>query len=141
MIVIERSALVERPARRMYELVEGIEAYPEFLPWCSATEVPERKGNLTVAVLHISYHGIRQQFSTENRNEPGRAIDIRLLSGPFRHLQGLWRFESLAEDSCKVSLRLEYDFSNRVLERIAGPVFRHIANTLVDAFVRRANQT
>ena len=141
MIVVERSALVEWPADRMYALVEDIESYPQFLPWCSETEVPLREQGRTVAILRVSYHGIRQQFSTENRNEPGRSIEIRLLSGPFRHLQGFWRFDALSEQSCKVSLKLEYEFSNRLLERMVGPVFGHIANTLVDAFVRRAYAT
>ena len=141
MTVIERSALVEWTADRMYGLVEDIESYPQFLPWCSGTEVPSREPGRTIAILRVSYHGIRQQFSTENHNEPGRSIEIRLISGPFRHLQGLWRFDALSPKSCKVSLKLEYEFSNHLLERIVGPVFAHIANTLVDAFVRRASAT
>jgi ribosome-associated toxin RatA of RatAB toxin-antitoxin module len=141
MVLVERSALVGFSAERMYTLVENIEAYPEFLPWCSRTEVTLREDTRTAATMHINYRGIREKFSTENTNEPGRLIAMRLVSGPFRHLQGHWCFTPLGEQACKVEFRLEYEISSRLLARVLGPVFQHIANTFVDAFVERAQQT
>jgi ribosome-associated toxin RatA of RatAB toxin-antitoxin module len=138
MIVVDRFALVTYTAERMYELVEDVESYPRFLPWCSSVEVRREPGR-TIATLHVNYHGIRQNFTTDNTNVPGRSIDIRLVSGPFKHLLGAWRFEPLATEASKVSLHMEYQLSNALLSKMMGPVFGHIANTFVDAFVKRAD--
>lgn len=140
MHTVKRSALVDSPADVLYRLVADIAAYPRFLPWCAAAKVDEKDPTTTEATLHISYRGIRQAFSTRNTNQPGRQIDMVLLSGPFRHLQGSWRFEALSPDASKVSLHLEYQFASGLLDRLIGPVFEHIANTFVDAFVRRAQE-
>ena len=139
MVTVDRSALVEHPAPRMFALVEDIESYPRFLPWCSGVDIVSRESGRTVATLHVLYHGIRQTFTTENRNTPGESIEIRLVSGPFKHLLGLWRFKALGEEASKVSLHMEYQLSNPLLAGAAGPVFGHIADTFVDAFVRRAH--
>lgn len=138
MVTVERSALVNYPARVLYDLVADVLSYPEFLPWCSGAEVDMREPGFIVATLHVSYRGIRQQFSTRNVNHPERQIEISLISGPFRHLKGTWRFDALAPEASKVSLHLEYQLSSGLLERMVGSVFQHIANTFVDAFVRRA---
>ena len=138
MVTVERSALVNYPARVLYGLVADVLSYPEFLPWCSAAEVNMSEPGFTVATLHVSYHGIRQQFSTRNVNQPERQIEISLISGPFRHLKGTWRFDALSPQASKVSLHLEYQLSHGLLERVMGSVFQHIANTFVDAFVHRA---
>ncbi len=138
MHTVKRSALVNYPADVMYQLVADIEAYPRFLPWCPTAKVDARDPAITEATLHIFYRGIRQQFSTRNHNLPGRKIDMVLLSGPFRHLKGTWSFDALSPDASKVSLHLDYQFANGLLDRLIGPVFEHIANTFVDAFVRRA---
>jgi ribosome-associated toxin RatA of RatAB toxin-antitoxin module len=138
MIVVDRSALVEHSAEEMYALVEDVESYPRFLPWCSGVDIVSREPGRTVARLHVNYHGIRQNFTTDNRNVPGRSIDIDLVSGPFKHLLGAWRFQPLGAEASKVSLHMEYQLSNVLLSKMMGPVFGHIANTFVDAFVRRA---
>jgi ribosome-associated toxin RatA of RatAB toxin-antitoxin module len=138
MVTVERSALVNYSAQILYALVADVDSYPQFLPWCSAAEADTSLPDVTVATLHVSYHGIRQQFTTRNVNQPEHQIEISLVSGPFRHLKGTWRFEALAPQASKVSLHLEYQLSNALLERVVGPVFNHIANTFVDAFVRRA---
>jgi len=140
MVMIDRSSLVSYSAEKMYALVEDIESYPHFLPWCSGADVTVREGTRTVATMHVNYHGIREQFTTDNVNEPGRMITMQLVSGPFRHLRGHWRFMPLAEDACKVEFRLEYEISSRLLERLIGPVFQHIGNSFMDAFVQRAEQ-
>ena len=140
MVMVDRSSLVGYSAETMYALVEDIESYPEFLPWCSGAVVAEREGTRTVATMHVNFHGIREQFTTENTNEPGRTIAMQLVSGPFRHLSGRWRFTPLGEDACKIEFRLEYEISSRLLERLIGPVFHHISNSFMDAFVKRAEQ-
>ena len=140
MVTVDRFSLVGYSAEDMYALVEDIESYPQFLPWCSRAVVTTREATRAVATMHVNFHGIREQFTTENQNEPGRMINMQLVSGPFRHLQGHWRFTPLAENACKVEFRLEYEISSRLLERVIGPVFHHIGGSFVDAFVRRAEQ-
>ena len=140
MVTVDRSALVEYSAERMYALVDDVEAYPRFLPWCSNASVTRHHGNRSLATIHVNYHGIHEKFSTENLNEPGRSIAMQLVAGPFRQLRGQWRFTPLEANASKVELRLEYEISSRLLKRILGPVFHHIADTLVHAFVRRAQQ-
>jgi ribosome-associated toxin RatA of RatAB toxin-antitoxin module len=138
MITVERQALVPYSARGMYALVDAVERYPEFLPWCSATELLLRDQNKTSATIHVDFRGVHQQFTTANENVPGERIEIGLVSGPFRSFHGEWRFVQLGDEGCKVEFKLAYQLANPVLDRLAGPIFDHIANTLVDAFVRRA---
>jgi len=135
---VERSVLVSYPAEQMYGLVADIERYPEFLPWCAGTRVEMRDGRSTRAAIVIDYRGIKQTFTTENRTQSPERIEIRLVNGPFRKLDGLWMFTPLASDACKIQFHLHYEFSNRLLEKLVGPVFRHIAGTLLDAFLQRA---
>ncbi|MBI2319753.1 MAG: type II toxin-antitoxin system RatA family toxin [Betaproteobacteria bacterium] len=139
MIVVDRSALLEHKAADMYALVDNVESYPRFLPWCSGAQVGARNGTRSLATIHISFGGIRQHFSTDNTSEPVTSITMKLVSGPFRRLQGYWRFKPLGEQACKVEFHLEYEIASRILERAVGPVFQHIANTLMDAFARRAD--
>ncbi len=141
MATVEKSVLVEFGAEQMYALVERVEEYPQFLPWCSATEVGLRTNSTTLATLHIDYHGIKQSFTTENANDPPRRIVIRLVNGPFRRLDGIWSFTALGEQGCKIEFELHYEFSSRILEKVVGPVFHHIANTFVEAFVKRAESS
>jgi len=138
MIRVNRSALVAYSAQTMYALVEDIESYPQFLPWCGGAEYSVREPGRSVATLHIDFHGLRNQFTTENTHEPGRRIDMKLVSGPFRSLKGNWCFTDLGNNGCKVELSLCYQFKSALLEGAVGPVFREIADSLVEAFVRRA---
>ncbi len=138
MALVEKSVLVGYPAEHIYGLVDDVERYPEFLPWCGGARVELREGTLTRAAILIDYRGIKQTFKTENRAQPPERIEIRLVSGPFRHLDGLWLFTPLSPEACKIEFRLHYEFSNRLLEKLVGPVFKHIANTLLEAFVQRA---
>ena len=140
MTVIDRSALVGHGAQAMFALVADVESYPQFLPWCDRAIVSLREPGRTVATLRINFHGLKQEFTTENLDRPGARIDIRLVSGPFRSLEGSWSFAGLGENGCKVELSLRYEFSSAILERAIGPVFRGIADGLVQAFVRRAAQ-
>lgn len=124
----------------MYALVDGIEDYPAFLPWCGGAEVMDRTPDSVKAKLHISYHGIKASFSTINENEPGRSIRMRLNDGPFRKLDGEWRFLPLGDKACKIEFMLVYEFSSALLDKVLGPVFNHIANSFVEAFIQRADQ-
>ena len=138
MASVQKSVLVPYSAPRMFELVERIEEYPQFLPWCGGAKILERTPVETLARIDINYHGVRAHFTTANRNQPYEKIVIELRDGPFRRLDGTWRFRSLPPDGCKVELELHYEFATPVLALLIGPVFSHIAHTFIDAFVRRA---
>lgn len=137
---VSRSVLVEFTAGQMFSLVDAVEDYPDFLPWCGGTTLHHRDRDITRATILIDFHGVRQSFTTENVKRAPREMLIRLVEGPFRSLDGSWRFGDLAGSGCKIELALRYEFTGRLLERLVGPVFRHIADTLVDAFVKRAGQ-
>lgn len=137
---VEKSVLVAHSPERMFELVDRVEDYPAFLPWCGGTELKLRDEHRTVATIHIAYMGIRQSFTTENTKIHPREMRIALQDGPFSELVGDWLFSPLGDDACKVEFRLQYAFSNRILETLLAPVFSHITNTFVDAFVRRADE-
>ena len=134
---ISRSAIVECSAGDFYALVEAIESYPEFLPWCAAAVVRERTPGRTVAMLTLAVTGVRQSFTTENTNLPGRSIDMRLIKGPFKSFAAAWRFTPLGADACKAEYSMEYEFSNRAVAAVLEPVFRRIADSTVDAFAKR----
>lgn len=138
MAIVEKSVLIGHSAAKMYALVADVEAYPQFLPWCSGAEVQLLGEHKAMATLHVNYHGLRQHFTTENHMEAGALIEMKLVNGPFRHLDGFWRFAPLAEQACKVEFRLNYELSGKLMEKMAGPVFNHIANTFVEVFVKRA---
>jgi len=140
MALVEKSVLIERTPAQMFALVDRIEDYPQFLPWCGGTDLRERTPTLTAATVHINYHGLKSHFSTENTKQEPTLMDIRLTDGPFTHMDGHWRFTPLGDIACKVEFRLHYEFSSHLLEKALGPMFHHIANTFVDSFVKRAGQ-
>jgi ribosome-associated toxin RatA of RatAB toxin-antitoxin module len=123
----------------MRDLVEGVKSYPEFLPWCGEAKVLSIDKDVTRARIQIRYHGLNAAFTTENLRRSEQVIEMTLVEGPFRVLQGVWQFDELRENACRVEFKLEYEFSNKVLGIVAGPVFHKISDTLVDAFVRRAD--
>lgn len=138
MTTVHKSALVPYSARAMYDLVMDIESYPDFLPWCGGARVSARDGDTVIAAIDIAYGGVHKTFITRNRGVPGVEMAMRLVEGPFKHLNGHWQFQSLEEQACKVSLNLEFEFTNMLLGLVVGPVFNAIANGLVDGFHRRA---
>jgi len=135
-----RSVLVGYTPAQMFALVDAVEDYPRFLPWCATAVVSHRDEQTTRATIRIRYRGLSQEFTTDNAKNPPEEMRLRLVEGPFRRLDGSWRFSALAEQGCKVELRLQYEFSSRMLEKLIGPVFDHIANTLVDAFAKQAEK-
>jgi ribosome-associated toxin RatA of RatAB toxin-antitoxin module len=135
---VQKSVLVPYSAQQMFDLVDDVEQYPRFLPWCGGSEVLIAHPQGKTARIDIDYHGVRAHFTTDNLNVPSESIVVTLKDGPFRHLHGEWLFRALAMQACKVEFGLAYQFSTPVLETVVGPVFNHIANTFIDAFVRRA---
>ena len=140
MPVVSKSALVHHSAQQMYELVCDFEAYPEFLPWCSGSRLISRTQEQICGELEVSRIGIRQRFSTCNRLVPGERMDIELRDGPFRKLEGGWRFTRQREDASKVELVLDFEFSGKLIDAAFGRAFNQIANSLVDAFCKRADE-
>lgn len=140
MALVEKSVLVGHSAQQMYDLVDQVEHYAQFLPWCGGTIVHTREAHSVVATIHIDYHHLKQSFTTENVSQAPHQIQIRLRAGPFQQLEGWWRFTELTQEACKVELRLHYEFSNRIIENLVNPVFSLIAGSLVDAFVKRAEK-
>lgn len=140
MAEVQRSVIVPYSAQEMYQLVDQVKRYPEFMPWCGGASETPIDGNRSHATIVIDYHHIRQSFTTENTKQPPELIEMELRHGPFRRLDGHWRFVPLGEQACKVEFRLHYEFSHKLLEKLVGPVFHRIANSFVDAFTRRAEQ-
>jgi len=139
MPLVSRKVIVELPAQAMFDLVDGVEAYPEFLPWCGGVEVFGRTEVETHARIDIDFHGLRSHVATRNRNTPPSWIHLELADGPFEHLKGHWHIRPLGETGCSVEFLLEYAFSSRALEKVLGPVFGHVVETLVERFVERAD--
>lgn len=138
MATISKSALVNFNAAQMFELVDNIKAYPEFLPWCGGAQELTRNEDEVRASVNIAHSGLNKSFTTRNLMQKNKMIEMSLVDGPFKHLHGFWRFDALADDACKVSLDLEYEFSSKLIGFALGPVFAQIANTLVDSFCQRA---
>jgi ribosome-associated toxin RatA of RatAB toxin-antitoxin module len=139
MHTVKRSVLVPYSAARMFDLVADVEKYPEFMPWCGGASVEQRDDNGIQASITISLAGLRQRFTTRNTHDYPRRIELALVDGPFSSLNGIWEFQPLAEDACKVLFTLDYAFSNRPLEALVGPVFNRIATSFIDSFTKRAN--
>lgn len=140
MKTVEKNVLVLHSAEQMFELVDRAEDYPKFLPWYGKTEIISREGNELKARLFMDYKGVKQSFATHNHNIPGREIRMDLLEGPFKTLNGTWKFIPLGNDACKIEFKLQYDFSNSLLAALISPVFQHLSGKLVDAFVEEANR-
>lgn len=138
MSTINKHALVAYSAAEMYELVNDVDSYHKFLPWCGSSRVISRDEDMVRATVEIAHGSLHKSFTTRNLLQPGKMIEMRLEEGPFKHLEGFWRFDSLGEKACKVSLDLDYEFSSKLIGIALGPVFSQIANTLVDSFCKRA---
>jgi ribosome-associated toxin RatA of RatAB toxin-antitoxin module len=135
---VHKSVLVLYSTQQMFDLVERVEDYPKFLPWCGGTQILQRSPDETLARIDIDYRGVRAHFTTANRKDPPERIVVQLRDGPFRRLDGTWQFRALADTACKVEFELTYEFATSVLESLIGPVFGRIADSFIDAFVKRA---
>lgn len=140
MTIVEKSALVPYSSAQMFALVSDVASYPQFLPWCKASEVMSQDEDGIQASVTLSWAGVEKTFVTRNLHQQGQVIDIQLVEGPFKQLEGIWRFEQLGELGSKVTLDLEFSFSSRILDKMVGPVFTQIANSLVESFHKRAQE-
>jgi ribosome-associated toxin RatA of RatAB toxin-antitoxin module len=138
MPTVKKNVLVPFPATAMFDLVAAVEDYPEFLPWCGGAQVHQRTEHGMVATIRIAYRGLSQSFTTENVHERPHRIEMRLKDGPFSRLHGVWTFKALTPEACRVDLDMEYEMRSGLIAQLLGPVFEQIAQTMVDAFVDRA---
>ncbi len=135
---VSRSALVPYSAEDIYALVEDVDSYPQFLPWCNDVEVHFREGNVVEATLELHRGKLSKRFRTRNTMYPTESMHLSLVGGPFRHLAGGWEFMPLGDSGSKVSLQLDFEFESRALDLLVGAFFEDACNSLVDAFTQRA---
>lgn len=143
MKTVQKSVLIWYSAAEMFNLVIDVARYPEFLPWCDQAAVLTHSPEGMTAKVGISFAGLKQSFTTQNTHEPNRLVRLKLVDGPFSKLDGEWSFTPVGDDTqraCRVALTLRYDFASMALAALVGPVFDKIAGSLVDAFVKRAQQ-
>ena len=141
MPTVTKSVLVARSAGTMFALVDDVERYPEFLPWCRSTTVFERTAQITRARLDIDYRGLKTHITTLNRKNAPTAMTLEFVEGPFERFGAKWTFVPLGDEGCRVEYAMDYRFSSTTVERVVAPVFGYIAETLVDRFVARAEET
>lgn len=137
---IHQSILLPYNASDMFHLIDQVEDYPQFLPWCNGVVIHEHTDILTDATIQVSYLGLKTEFRTRNTNIAPKSIDMHFVEGPFRALTGCWEIIALSENACKITFSLEYAFSSTLLEKLIGPVFGKITTTFVDAFVKEAEK-
>ena len=135
---VQRSAFLPFPVDNIYELVNDVDSYPEFIPWCVNCEIHESNDNEKKATMYFASRGINASVTTRNELVKNEKIIMHLVSGPFKHLIGEWQFHSIDENACKVELDMQYSFSNRLYEVTLGPIFNQVATKLVSAFTQRA---
>ena len=139
MTIVKRSRVVQHTPQQMYDIVNQVEHYPEFVPYCDNTVVHHRDDDEVQASMVIAAGGMTKSFTTRNRLQPGKMIEIRLVDGPFKHLEGFWRFDS-EEEGTRVSFDLEFEFAGKMMSMLLGPIFEQITSKMVDAFCDRAVQ-
>jgi len=138
---VKRTALIAESPARMYQLINDIEHYPEFVPYCTGARVESRKEGEVVASLTIKRGPLKAEFTTRNLLDPDKRVLMQFVSGPFRVLEGLWTLTPLGDLGCRVELEMRFEFANRVAGALFEPLFEDTAASLVDAFVKRARDT
>jgi ribosome-associated toxin RatA of RatAB toxin-antitoxin module len=137
---VEKKLLLEHSVQQMFELVEKVEDYPKFLPWCGGVEVHNRTADSLEATIRVAFKGINPHFTTRNQQVKNQSMTMTLVDGPFKKFEGAWHFTPLSEQACKIEFSLNYEFSNPLFAMVIGPVFNLIASTFVDSFVKRADE-
>jgi ribosome-associated toxin RatA of RatAB toxin-antitoxin module len=137
---VRKQLLVGWPSDAMFDLIEGAEHYPAFLPWCSGATVLSRDDEQVCALIEVNYHGVRFEFTTRNPKRRPEWMGVTLAHGPFRRFEGEWRLAPLGDLGCRIAFRLDYEFESTLMTRVAGPVFERIADRLVDALVAHADR-
>ena len=137
---ISRSALVPYSAAQMYQLVNDVKSYPEFLPGCVGSRVLEASPNQMTAAVDVAKAGISKTFTTRNTLTNNQSILMQLVDGPFKKLMGGWKFTELTEDACQIEFQLDFEFTNKLIELAFGRVFKELASNMVQAFTQRAKE-
>ena len=137
---VKKNVIVNHSVDQMFNLVDQIEDYPLFLPWCGGTKVLIRDDHITRASILIKYSGVNQSFTTQNTKNYPHRIDLKLIDGPFKVLEGCWIFNKINDEACSIDFHLHYEFSNFILDKLISPIFSQIANTFVDGFVAQADK-
>lgn len=140
MLKISRTVITKHRADQMYDLVNDIPAYPQYLPWCYAAKILSHNHSHSIARVDISYLKIKLHFTTKNTVIPNSRIDVDLVDGPFKHLKGHWVFEQLSDSACKIKFNLDYKFSNIFIEKFMGSIFEMLIKSIIDSFVKQADQ-
>jgi ribosome-associated toxin RatA of RatAB toxin-antitoxin module len=140
MAIVQKSALIKYSAQQMFDLVDNISVYPDFLPWCTGSEIMLREENMVEAKIQIAKGGFTNSFTTRNMNQPAESIAMSLLEGPFSSFGGVWTFLPLRKDASKISLDLEFEMNGLIANLAFGTVFNQICNTMVTSFTNRAKQ-
>ena len=135
---IRRSALMPYPVQFMYDIVNDVESYPEFLPWCGGVKIHQLDNSSMEASILMRGAGLNHWFKTRNTMVPGQSIEMELVEGPFSKLEGLWRFTAIDSDGCKIELMLQFEMKQGLASTLIAPAFSRIANTMVDSFCERA---
>lgn len=135
---VRRTALLARPAEQLFDLIEAAEHYPRFLPWCAGATILQRDDEIVSADIRVRWRGVNFEMRTRNPKRRPEHMLIHLEKGPFRRFEGVWRLTTLSPTACKVAFELDYEFNSTLMTHAAGPVFNHIADTMVDAFVNEA---
>ena len=141
MIEIRRTALVKHSPAQMFDLVNDVEAYPKRFPWCSGAEVLERGENMLVARLDLKFAGFHHSFTTRNTVDRPHRLQMSLVDGPLRALEGVWDFVALGDDGCKIMLALDFDYAGRLGGTALRLGFQGLASRMVDDFCREADRT
>lgn len=139
MTIVKKSRVVSYTCEQMYNLINDIEHYKDFLPYFAQSQVHHRDEDEVQATLSIMAAGVSKSFTTRNRLQKNKMIEIRLVDGPFSHLEGFWRFDEVPE-GCQVSFDLEFDFAGKMLSMLLGPIFEQITDKMVDVFCERAKE-
>jgi ribosome-associated toxin RatA of RatAB toxin-antitoxin module len=140
MPTISRSALVMYSVEQMYQLINDIVAYPQFIPNCGDSKIISAHNDEVTAALLVSKGGLKKWFTTKNTSVDNNKIQLDLVDGPFKKLTGYWQLTELSEEACKISLQLEYEFSSKIFDVAFGRVFHSLTNNMVQAFTQRAKE-
>jgi len=140
MTEISKTTLVPYTSEEMYVLVNDIESYPIFLPWCTEAKILSQQEDSLTAKLSMALGKIKQSFTTENTMQDGSRIDMQLIEGPFKHLTGYWRFIQEDDQSCHIHLHMHFEFKSKIIKHTLGKAFYKVMDTLVESFVQRAQQ-
>ncbi|WP_018860611.1 type II toxin-antitoxin system RatA family toxin [Thioalkalivibrio sp. ALJ3] len=137
---VRRSAEVPYTREQMFDLVNDVDSYSQFLPGCRSSRARMRNDEEVEGTIEMAKGALHKSFTTRNRVQRPERIDIHLVDGPFRRLHGTWRFTDLENGQTRISLELEFEFASRLMSFAIGPIFHQLANSFVDAFVRRARE-